>query len=91
MEISKLNFDVIVVGAGTSGAIAARFAAQQGLKVCLIDSNTRSEIGNKVCGDGVLTTIFDFLHISPPKGDEFLSLKRGFRLYSPDQKSSLTI
>ncbi len=91
MEISKLNFDVIVVGAGTSGAIAARFAAQQGLKVCLIDSNTRSEIGNKVCGDGVLATIFDFLHISPPRGDEFLSLKRGFRLYSPDQKNSLTI
>ncbi|MFW9829573.1 MAG: NAD(P)/FAD-dependent oxidoreductase [Candidatus Thorarchaeota archaeon] len=91
MELAKLNFDVIVVGAATSGAIAARFAAQLGLKVCLIDSNTRSEIGNKICGDVILATIFDFLNINPPKEDELLSRKRGFRLYSPDQKSSLTI
>ncbi len=91
MEIPKLNFDVIIVGAGTSGTIAARFAAQQGLKVCLIDNNTKSDIGTKVCGDGVLATIFNFLHINPPKGNELLSLKRGFRIYSPDQKSWLTI
>jgi geranylgeranyl reductase family protein len=89
--MANLNFDIIIVGAGTSGTIAARFAAQQGLKVCLIDNNTRSEIGNKICGDCVLATIFDFLHINPPTGNEFLSFKRGFQIYSPDQKSWLTI
>lgn len=90
MENVTHSFDVIVVGAGTSGAIAAKFAAQQNLNVCLIDSNAKNDIGNKICGDAVLATIFDFLHINPPE-EELLSLKRGFRLYSPDQKSSLTI
>jgi len=91
MKIENLKFDIIIVGAGTSGTIAARFAAQQGLKVCLIDSSIKSEIGNKICGDCVLATIFDFLHINPPKGNELLSFKHGFRIYSPDQKSWLTV
>lgn len=91
MEIANPNFDLIIVGAGTSGTIAAKFAAQQGLKVCLIDYNTRNEIGNKICGDCVLATIFDYLNIHPPKGNELLSMKQGFRIYSPDQKSWLTI
>ncbi|MFX1496879.1 MAG: NAD(P)/FAD-dependent oxidoreductase [Promethearchaeota archaeon] len=89
--MANFKFDLIIVGAGTSGTIAARFAAQQGLKVCLIDNNTRTEIGNKICGDCVLATVFDFLNIKPPKGNELLSLKHGFRIYSPDQKSWITI
>ena len=39
MENIKKNFDVIVVGPGTSGTTAARFAAKKGLNVCFIDIN----------------------------------------------------
>ena len=39
MENIQKNFDVIIVGAGTGGTTAARFAAKKGLNVCLIDSN----------------------------------------------------
>ena len=40
------EYDVVIVGAGTSGAIAARFAALNGLKVCLIDALKKQEIPN---------------------------------------------
>ena len=48
MEELHKAFDVIVVGAGTGGSTAARFAAEKGLNVCLIDSKDRKEIGNKI-------------------------------------------
>jgi len=85
----KDTFDIIVVGAGTSGSIAARFAAQFGLNVCLIDSSEKNQVGNKVCGDGILPSIFDFLDIDHPKGEELLSLKPAIKLYSPDEKNFL--
>ena len=39
----ETNFDVIVVGAGTGGTTAARFAAKSGLNVCLIDRKEKGE------------------------------------------------
>ena len=53
MEKLHKTFDVIVVGAGTGGSTASRFAAESGLNVCLIDSKDKKEIGNKICGDAV--------------------------------------
>ena len=76
------SFDVIVVGAGTGGTTAARFAAQKGLDVCLIDRKGRSKIGDKICGDAVGADIFDFLKINPPKGEELSCLIKGGKLYS---------
>jgi digeranylgeranylglycerophospholipid reductase len=85
------SFDIVIVGAGTSSTIAARFAASNGLKVCLIDANKKEEIGNKVCGDVVLTTIFDFLKIDPPQGNEILSMKKTIKFYGSDLHHHLTI
>ncbi len=45
-------YDVVVVGAGPAGATAARFAAQQGLSVLLLEK--RQEIGSPVrCAEGI--------------------------------------
>jgi digeranylgeranylglycerophospholipid reductase len=45
-------YDVVVVGAGPAGATAARFAAQLGLSVLLIEK--RQEIGSPVrCAEGI--------------------------------------
>jgi len=85
------SYDIVIVGAGTSSAIAARFAASNGLKVCLIDANKRGEIGNKVCGDVVLATIFDFLKIHPPQGNEILSMKKTIKFYGSNLQHHLTI
>ena len=65
-----VDFDLIVVGAGTGGTTAARFAAQKGLDVCLLDSKPREKIGEKICGDAVGTEIFELLKIPVPKDDE---------------------
>ena len=91
MENLNKIFDVIVVGAGTGGSIAARFAAKKGLKVCLIDRKDKKDIGNKICGDAVGTEIFDFLKINHPKDDEFSCRIKGAKLYSPDQKKCIDL
>ncbi len=91
MENLNKNFDVIVVGAGTGGSTAARFVAEKGLKVCLIDRKDKKDIGNKICGDAVGTEIFDFLKINHPKNDEFSCRIKGAKLYSPDQKKCIDL
>jgi digeranylgeranylglycerophospholipid reductase len=91
MENINNNFDVIVVGAGTGGSIAARFAAEKGLKVCLIDRKAKEDIGTKICGDAVGTEIFDFLKINHPKNDELSCRIKGAKLYTPDQKKCIDL
>jgi len=91
MEKLHKTFDVIVVGAGTGGSTAARFAAEKGLKVCLIDSKDRKEIGNKICGDAVGSEIFDFLKIKHPKDDELSCKIKGAKLYSPNLKKCIDL
>jgi digeranylgeranylglycerophospholipid reductase len=91
MENLRKTYDVIVVGAGTGGSTAARFAAQYGLDVCLIDSKKSEEIGNKICGDAVPEDIFDFLRINPPKGVELSCHIKGAKLYSPNLKKCITM
>ena len=53
-----VEYDVIVAGAGVSGATAAAMAGKLGRKVLLIDRNSEMEPGKKtvwgwVCGDAV--------------------------------------
>jgi digeranylgeranylglycerophospholipid reductase len=91
MEKLNNNFDVIVVGAGTGGTTAARFVANKGLKVCLIDRKDEKDIGNKICGDAVGTEVFDFLNIKHPKNEEFSCRINGAKLYSPDQKKCIDL
>ena len=91
MESLQKSFDVIVVGAGTGGTTAARFTAQKGLDVCLIDRKERSQIGNKICGDAVGTEIFDILNINHPKEDELSCHIKGAKLYSPNLNKCITL
>ncbi len=51
----RLDYEVIVVGAGPAGSTAAYFLAQAGIKVCLVDKQTFPR--DKVCGDGVVASI----------------------------------
>ena len=91
MENIRKSFDVIVVGAGTGGAIAARFLAKSGVDVCLIDSKQKNQIGNKICGDAVGNDIFNYLKIPPPKNEELSCHIKGAKLYSPNLKKSITL
>jgi len=91
MENLQKLFDVIVVGAGTAGTIAARFVAKKGLNVCLIDRKQTSQIGDKICGDAVGNEIFDFLNINHPKNEELSCLIKGAKIYSPNIKKCITL
>ncbi len=91
MELEKKSFDVIIVGAGTGGTTAARFLAQKGIDVCLIDRKEKAKIGDKICGDAVGTDIFNFLTIKPPKDAELSCHIKGAKLYSPNREKCITI
>src|SRR5207237_8427004 len=50
--MSSYQYDVVVVGAGPSGSMTARYAAAGGCKTLLIEE--RQEIGSPVrCGEGL--------------------------------------
>jgi len=77
----KDRYDVIVVGAGPGGSIAAKNAAEKGLDVLLIEK--RQQIGDPVrCAEGVgkLTLA---AHIKPDRRWISADVK-GSRIYSPD-------
>ena len=77
----KSNYDVIVVGAGPAGSIAARTAARAGLDVLLIEK--RQEIGDPVrCAEGTgKEGLAKFIEADPA----WISAEvKSARIYSPD-------
>ncbi len=85
------SYDLVIVGSGSSGCIAAKTAKSEGLKVCLIDCKSRENIGDKICGDAIGKHHFDSLGISYPSGQELELKIKGVKLYSPDMKSVFKI
>ena len=89
-DLDKI-YDLIIVGAGTGGSTAARFAAKNGLNVCLVERKSRENVGNKICGDAVGTEIFDFLHINHPKNEELSCHIKGAKIYTPNLKKCIDL
>ncbi|MHA1278906.1 MAG: NAD(P)/FAD-dependent oxidoreductase [Candidatus Helarchaeota archaeon] len=79
-----MKYDVIVVGAGTGGALAAKTAAEQGLQVLLLERKPTESVGDKVCGDAIEGRDFQDLGIPLPKGEELENVIKASNLYSPD-------
>jgi geranylgeranyl reductase family protein len=85
------KFDVIVVGAGTAGCIAAKTVAESGLKVCLIEKNSRENVGEKICGDAIGEHHLTFLGLEKPSGGELEAKIDGMKIYSPDENTVFTV
>ena len=85
------KFDVIVVGAGTAGCLAAKTAAEAGLKVCVIDRKGREEIGEKICGDALGEHHLKTVGLEKPQGGELEKRIEGVKVYSPDMETVFTI
>lgn len=85
------KFDVIVVGAGTGGALTAKTVAEAGLKVCMIDQKQEQKIGDKVCGDAIGKHHFDNIGIAHPSGAELDQKIEGIQVYSPDNETVFTV
>ncbi len=77
-------YDLLVVGAGPGGCIAAKTASRLGLKVLILERLPRERVGDKVCGDAVGRHHFDELALSYPKGDELALRIKGIDVFSPD-------
>ena len=77
----KNSYDVLVIGAGPAGSIAAKTAAEKGLDVLLIEK--RQEIGDPVrCAEGVNKEYLK-KHVEIDKQWICADLK-GSRIYAPD-------
>ena len=85
------KFDVIVVGAGTGGSLAAKTLAKAGLKVCMIDRKPEKEIGDKVCGDAIGKHHFDNLGLAHPSRPEREQTVKGIKVYSPDMETEVNV
>jgi digeranylgeranylglycerophospholipid reductase len=78
------DYDVIVVGAGPAGSIAARDAARGGASVLMIEK--RQEIGVPVrCGEGIAKVWLDDLGIEP-SSKWIANEVDGARIFSPSGK-----
>ncbi len=75
-------YELIVVGAGVAGCMAAMRAAEKGIKVLLLDKRSTEKIGHDWT-NGVEKRVFPEVGLNPPSGAE-LALQQGrFRLVSP--------
>ncbi len=85
------KFDVVVVGAGTAGCLAAKTTAEAGLKVCLIERKRKEEIGEKICGDALGEHHLKTLGLEKPQGGELEKRIEGIKIFSPDLKTVFSI
>jgi digeranylgeranylglycerophospholipid reductase len=77
-----MKFDCVIVGAGPAGSVTARFAAELGVNVLIIER--RQEIGVPVlCGEGVSKKIDEWKMLD---GKRWIASKMdGARIYSPNK------
>jgi len=86
-----MKFDVIVVGAGTAGCLAAKTTAEAGLKVCLVERKNQKDIGEKVCGDALGEHHLKTVGLKTPKDGELEKKIEGVKIYSPDLETVFTV
>jgi len=76
-----MKYDVVVVGSGPAGSVTARFAAEAGAKVLIIER--RAEVGVPVlCGEGISQKVD---HFKVLEGKRWIATKmEGARVISPN-------
>jgi len=76
-----MKYDVVVVGSGPAGSVTARFAAEKGAKVLMLER--RAEVGVPVlCGEGISQKIDNWGML---EGKRWIASKMdGAKIYAPD-------
>ena len=82
------NYDIVIVGAGTSGSFAAYQLAKTGFKVAIIERKLQEEIGIKVCGDAIGGHHFDHIGLEKPKlGYDAETIFKGIKVYDSNEEN----
>jgi len=82
--VDRVDYEVLVVGAGPGGSCAARAAAKAGLKTLMVEK--RQEIGTPVrCGEGIATAWLNDIGVKP-EGDWIANEVDGARIFSPNEQ-----
>ncbi|MBR9680960.1 MAG: NAD(P)/FAD-dependent oxidoreductase, partial [Candidatus Altiarchaeota archaeon] len=76
--------EILIIGAGPAGSSMAKFAAEQGFDVSIVDAGTTSTLWSKPCGNGLVKRAVDITKIKPPSGKELYAETKFVRTYSPD-------
>ena len=67
------NFDIIVVGAGPGGSIAAKIATDKGYSVCLLEKEDLSNNGRyKACGGAIAWELIEKIKFPEDKIDRIV-------------------
>jgi digeranylgeranylglycerophospholipid reductase len=76
-----MKYDAVVVGSGPAGSVTARFAAESGAKVLIIER--RAEVGVPVlCGEGISQKVDNYKLL---EGKHWIATKMlGARIFSPN-------
>ena len=84
-------YDVVVVGAGPGGLVLSLKLAKAGFNVALLDRRLRSDVGNKVCGEGIGCSIFTRVGVEPPKPGEYFQRIKGLAFVSPSGSATIKL
>jgi len=82
------KFDVVVIGAGPAGVMAAWKAVQQGARTILLERE--SNPGKKVCAEGILGDVLSDAEIRP-RPEFAINKIDGAWLYGPDETKKVTV
>ncbi|MEM3437751.1 MAG: geranylgeranyl reductase family protein [Nitrososphaerales archaeon] len=78
-------YDIIVIGAGTAGCIIANLLSRKGFNVCIIDSKRANDVGNKVCGDALISRGLDSISFETPRC-AIMNIASALRFHAPGIK-----
>lgn len=82
-----MDFDVIIIGAGPGGCVAARDLARAGFRVALFDSDSRETLGKTIIIEAE-KAMFDTVSVAHPSGDEIPYHPKTVRVFSARGKEA---
>lgn len=85
-----MEFDVVIVGAGPGGCLAARDFARSGLSVGLFDASAREDISQAIVIEAE-KAMFDTVGVRAPQGDDIPYHQKRMRVFSGNGRECFTL